>query len=123
MEDWQIDFEWLRVRHHVKDAMGQSDLPDLQIILLLIGVQEANLLKKAYTKEEKQDLMHVATCQLLSMDGYFEYVGQDDEGWPHYKQMRIVPAEGEKAQERLLKECIIQYFSSSSNKQEEVYED
>ena len=123
MEDWKIDFEWLRVRHIVKDAMGQSDLPDIQIILLLIGVQEAHVLKQSYTKEEKQDLMHVATCHLLSMDGYFEYVGQDDEGWPHYDQKRIVPVEGEKAQERLLKECIIQYFSSSSITQEEVYED
>ncbi len=114
MEDWQIDFEWLRVRHIVKDSMGQDELPDLQIILLLIGVQEANVLKTEYTKEEKQDLMHVATCHLLSLEGYFEYVGKDEEGWPHFKQARIVPAEGEKAQELLLKECIINYFNTST---------
>ena len=114
MEDWQIDFEWLRVRHHVQDSMNQQDLPDLQIILLLIGIQEANVIKVSYTKEEKQDLMHVATCHLLSMQGYFEQLGKDDEGWPHYRQVRIVPVEGEKAQERLLKECIIDYFASSS---------
>ncbi len=114
MEDWQIDFEWLRVRHLVKDAMGQDGLPDLQIILLLIGVQEAGVLKPSYTKEEKQDLMHVATCQLLSTRGYFEFVGMDDEGWPHYKQIKTVAAQGEKAQESLLKQCIISYFSDSS---------
>lgn len=114
MEDWQIDFEWLRVRHIVKDSMGQDGLPDLQIILLLIGVQEANVLKTEYTKEEKQDLMHVATCHLLTLDGYFEYVGKDEDGWPHFKQMRVVPAEGEKAQERLLKQCIINYFNTTT---------
>jgi len=122
MEDWQIDFEWLRVRHYIKDAMRQSELPDLQIILLLIGVQEANVVKTSYTKEEKQDLMHVATCHLLSLDGYFDFVGQDDEGWPHYKQVRVVPAEGEKAQQRLLKECIIQYFNVTSTEHTHVYE-
>jgi len=114
MEDWQIDFEWLKVRHHVKDAMGQTELPDLQIILLLIGVQEAGVVKKSYTKEEKQDLMHVATCHLLSFQGIFEFVGMDDEGWPHYKQVKTVQIQGEKAQESLLKQCIISYFSDSS---------
>lgn len=120
MEDWEIDFEWLKVRHTVKDAMGQDELPDLQLILLLIGIQEANVLKSSYTKEEKQDLMHVGTCHLLSMDGYFEHVGYDDEKWPHFRQVRVVPAEGEKAQQRLLKECIIQYFNNQTLNQIEV---
>jgi len=114
MEDWQLDFEWLQVRHFVKDTMSQSALPDLQIILLLIGIQEVGLIKEEYTKEEKQDLMHVATCELLSKDGHFEFKGKDDEGWPHYEQVRKVSAQGEKAQERLLKECIITYFSGST---------
>ena len=114
MEDWQLDFEWLQVRHFVKDAMNQEELPDLQIILLLIGVQEANVLKESYTKEEKQDLMHVATCHLLSTEGYYEFQGLDDEGWPHFNQVRIIPVDGVKAQERLLKERIIEYFKSKS---------
>jgi len=114
MEDWQLDFEWLQVRHQVKDAMGQDALPDLQIILLLVGIQEVGLLKEEYTKEEKQDLMHVATCHLLSSEGYFEFVGMDDEGWPHYRQVRSVKVAGEKAQKRLLKESIISYFSDSA---------
>ena len=117
MEDWQLDFEWLRVRHYVKDAMAQSSLPDLEIILLLIGIQEAHIVKSSYTKEEKQDLMHIAVCHLLSLDGYFEWSGKDDEGWPHYRQIRSIPAEGEKAQTRLLKECIIQYFEPHTKEQ------
>ena len=122
MEDWQLDFEWLRVRHHVKDAMNQKSLPDLQIILLLIGVQEANVIKEEYTKEEKQDLMHVATCHLLAEKGFYEFEGYDTEGWPHFKQARIIPVEGEKAQGRLLKECIITYFSLSSEIKPEFHE-
>ncbi len=112
MEDWQLDFEWLRVRHHVKDAMSCSSLPDLQIILLLIGIQEVNVFKDQYTKEEKTDLMHVATCQLLSMEGYYEFVGKDTDGWPHYNQVKAIPVKGVESQELLLKKNIINYFKN-----------
>ncbi len=114
MEDWQLEFQWLKARHYVKDIMHREELPDLQIILFLIGIQEANKIQESYTKEEKQDLMHVATCQLLSEEGYFEFVGLDDDNWPHYNQVRMIPVEGEKAQERLLKHCVIKYFSKES---------
>ncbi len=30
MEVWEQNFEWLRVRHIVKDAMKKDALPDLQ---------------------------------------------------------------------------------------------
>lgn len=112
MEEWQLEFEWLQVRHYVKTAMNQQELPDLQIILMLIGIQESNVVRTTYTKEEKQDLMHVATCYLLSQEGYYEFEGMDDQGWPHFKQIKTIPIEGEKAQERLLKECVVLYFKS-----------
>ena len=110
MEVWELDFEWLQTRHYVKAAMNRSELPDLRAILLLIGIQEANKIQEEYTKEEKQDLMHVATCHLLTEEGYFEFVGKDDENWPHFTQIRMIPVEGEKAQEKLLKQGIIKYF-------------
>lgn len=112
MEDWKLDFEWLKIRHFIKDRFDRSELPDLNSVLYLIGIQEVNLLKKNLTKEEKQDLMHVATCHLLSLDGYFDFVGQDEDGWPHYKQVRVLPVEGVNAQENFLKNLVIQYFKS-----------
>ena len=111
MEDWQLDFEWLRVQHHVKEAMSRKDLPDLQAILFLIGLQEVGLVKRTFTKEEKQDLMHVAVCTLLSADGYYTLQGLDSDGWPHFTQERPVPHSGVKEQERNLKENIIRYFN------------
>lgn len=116
MDDWQFDFEWLQTRHYIKDAMDRDDLPDLRAIMLLIGIQEARKIQESYTKEEKQDLMHVAVCHLLSQDGYFEFTGYDDEHWPHFKQARVIPVEGEKAQEKLLKECVIKYFKEEVSK-------
>ena len=111
METWKTDFEWLRIRHIVKKAFGKKELPDLNAILFLIGIQELGHIKEAFTKEEKQDLMHIAVCRLLSEDGYYAFVGRDADGWPHYESRRPVPAEGVKAQEALLKAQVIRYFN------------
>ena len=110
METWQLDFHWLRVKHLVKDTMGLKQLPDLNGILFLIGMQELGRWKEDFSKEEKQDLMHIAVCRLLSYDGYYEFVGRDGDGWPHYKLLKGVPEKGVKNQETLLKHKVIQYF-------------
>ena len=112
MEEWKLDFEWLQVRHLIKDRFNRAVLPDLNSILYLIGIQEANLNRKSFTKEEKQDLMHVATCHLLTMKGYYEFLGNDDDGWPHFNQIRILPYEGVAEQENFLKECVVEYFET-----------
>ena len=113
MEDWQKDFEWLQVQHYVKDTLGRENLPDLQAILFLIGIQESGIFKEKFTKEEKQDLMHIAVCTLLSEEGYYEFLGRDADGWPHFKQIRKMRIEGVKAQEELLRFKVIRYFHAS----------
>ena len=45
---------------------------DLQGVLFLIGVQELGQGFRKFKKDEKQDLMHIATCRLLSYYGYYE---------------------------------------------------
>jgi len=112
MEEWQLDFEWLRIRHLVKDKLKQDKLPDLNAILLLIGIQETNIVRPTYSKEEKQDLMHVAVCSLLAQDGYFELEGRDQDGWPHFVQIKSVETQGEQEQETFLKSLAIRYFST-----------
>jgi len=112
MDDWQLDFEWLRVRHIVKDAMQKSDLPDLQSILFLIGIQEYGRWNadQGFSKEEKQDLMHVAVCTLLEGEGYYEFIGRDQDGWPHWKEANGFEIEGIDKQEAFLKKKVIAYF-------------
>ena len=110
MEEWESEFEWLRIKHIVKDAMGQSVLPDFQTILFLIGVQELGLIQHDFSKEEKQDLMHIAVCRLLAYDDYYEFVGRDADGWPHYKMVMDVPIDGVQEQEDFLKRYVVRYF-------------
>lgn len=110
-EDWQLDFEWLKVRHQVKEKFNRDKLPDLNAILFLIGIQELGKMQQEYTKEEKQDLMHIAVCRLLSERDYFEFEGIDTDGWPHWKALKPIKEKGVEAQSRLLKECIIHFFN------------
>ena len=66
--------------------------------------------KQTLSKEEKQDLMHIAICRLLESDEIYEYVGSDDEGWPHFEINRQLPTLTKEEQEDLLKKRIIEYF-------------
>ncbi len=110
MEEWELEFEWLRVRHLLKDIFKKEALPDLNAILFLIGIQELGRVQSAFTKEEKQDLMHIAVCRLLSYDGYYEFEGRDQDGWPHYKVVKPFAVKGAEEQEAVLKSKVIQYF-------------
>ena len=110
MESWELDFEWLRVQHHIKESMKRDTLPDLDIVLMLIGMQELGRWKKGFTKEEKQDLMHIGVCRLLEYEGYYEFVGRDADGWPHWKQVREMTAQPVPEQERILKMNAVRYF-------------
>ncbi|MBP7821332.1 MAG: hypothetical protein KA010_00320 [Saprospiraceae bacterium] len=111
MEEWELDFEWLRIRTLLKESFKKQELPDFNTVLFLIGLQELGRWKKSFSKEEKQDLMHVAVCRLLSYDGHYEFVGRDADGWPHWKLLSSPSTKGIVEQEKYLKEKIIQYFS------------
>jgi len=120
MENWQLEFEWLRVRHWIKDRFNRKELPDLNAVLYLIGIQELGRAQEKFTKEEKQDLMHIAICHLLSEEGYFEFEGMDADGWPHWKPLIPVDIRGVEAQEALLRRKVVEYFAPLLSNQEKV---
>ena len=94
-------------------------LPDMEGILFLIGVNEfGNLPRRKFSKEQKQDLMHVAICHLLSEEGYFEFEGFDADGWPHWKPLLPVDIKGVAAQEALLRQKVVEYFAPLLSNQE-----
>lgn len=110
METWELEFEWLRIRHWLKDRFNRDSLPDLNAVLFLIGIQELGFVKAKFSKEEKQDLMHIAVCRLLGDDGYYEFAGRDADGWPHWRACRPLQVQGLKEQEELLIRKAIDYF-------------
>src|SRR6201987_6410634 len=70
---------WWNLEAKLVERFGKK--PDLETILFLIGIQEFGQVREKFTKEQKQDLMHVAVCSLLSQSGYYELEKMDEEGW------------------------------------------
>ena len=103
-----LEQQWNRLRHFFKEQFGKK--PDMNSILFLIGVQELGKGAKNFTKEEKQDLMHIATCKILSYAGYYKLEFLDDNGWPHWTLIKSLPAFDLLHQEKLLKIHILEYF-------------
>lgn len=87
--------------------------PDMEAILFLIGIQESGQVNEKFTKEQKQDLMHIAVCSLLVPSGYYEPEGKDEEGWPHFRQLKPMPEMNPIEQENFLKDHILLYFENS----------
>lgn len=105
-DDLQV--RWLKLRIKLKEQYGIK--PDMNGVLFLIGVQELGSGKQEYTKEQKQDLMHIAVCTVLIPGGYYMLEGYDEEGWPHFKQLKALPAFNLFEQENFLKDHVLLYF-------------
>ena len=99
---------WEQLRERLKEDFGKK--PDLQAVLFLIGVNVLGRAEGNFTKEEKQDLMHVAVSEVLSFPGYYEFTGRDEDGWPHYRMLKTLPAVNLPEQEEILKGACLQYF-------------
>ena len=82
-EDLQV--RWLKLRIKLKEKFGIK--PDMNGVLLLIGIQELGKGRAEYSKEEKQDLMHIAVCKLLADDGYFAHCRLY-----HFNAKRLLPS-------------------------------
>lgn len=107
------DFQtrWWDLERKLMDRFGKK--PDVEAILFLIGLQEIGLSQEKISKEQKQDLMHVAICTILSSSGYYIVEGKDQDGWPHFKQLKNLPIMNMIEQESFLKDHILLYFDNN----------
>jgi hypothetical protein len=101
---------WWELEAKLVERFGKK--PDMEAVLFLIGVQELGQIREKFTKEQKQDLMHVAICKLFSQSGYYEWEKTDDDGWPHFRQLKPMPEMTLTEQENFLKDHILLYFQN-----------
>ncbi|SOE21591.1 hypothetical protein SAMN06298216_2049 [Spirosomataceae bacterium TFI 002] len=104
--------KWSKIMYFLQQTLGKKP-SDLKGVLFMIGVQELGKGAQSFSKEQKQDLIHIATCKVLSIGGYYELMGQDEEGWPHWELVKKLPPFDLFNQENLLKHYVIEYFRQS----------
>lgn len=109
-KDLELEIKWQRLLKSVEKMIGRKP-KDLNGVLFLIGVQELGKGYQHFSKEEKQDLMHIAICKVLSLSGFYKLEGIDEDGWPHWKLIKKLPHFDLLEQEKLLKMHIIDYFN------------
>lgn len=110
----EVNRRWAELQLRIATDFD-SDKPDIKVMLFLIGVQELGQGPRKFSKRQKEELMHIATCKLLSQLGFYELEGQDQDGWPHWKLVKPVPNYSMLEQEMLLKSLIVDYFDEMDN--------
>lgn len=108
-KDLELHVRWAKLMTSINEVIGKRP-KDLNGVLFLIGVQELGKGPMQFSKEEKQDLMHIAICKVLSYSGYYELEGTDNQGWPHWKSIKKLPRFDLLDQEKLLKMHVLEYF-------------
>lgn len=106
--DYAIEIRFQKLLEKLNAAFGGG--LDVQSILFLVGVQELGTGFRKFKKDEKLDLMHVAICTILMPYGHYEFIGRDDDNWPHFELKKPLPELKQKEQEHLMKEALLDYF-------------
>ena len=106
-----LQARWWTLEAKLVERFGKK--PDMETILFLVGIQELGQPNTKFTKEQKQDLMHIAVCTVLAPSGYYELEGKDSEGWPHFRQLKSMPTMNAIEQENFLKDHILLYFDNN----------
>lgn len=112
--DLELAKNWQKTLEFIASLIGKKPA-DLNGVLFLIGVQELGKSFDNFSKEQKQDLIHIGICKVLSYSGYYELEGLDEEGWPHWNLIKKLPFFDILEQEKLLKMHVIEYFEKEFN--------
>lgn len=108
-EDISLEDQWEQLLGTLEELVGKRPA-DLNAVLFLIGVQELGKGALNFTKEQKQDLMHIGVCEVMSISGYYTATSRDKDGWPHYELTGKLPFADLLGQEQLLKMHVVEYF-------------
>ncbi|MBT7851536.1 MAG: hypothetical protein P8M66_06580 [Flavobacteriaceae bacterium] len=108
--DEELKKRWEEVVKKLSAQFTDGDPLDLDGIIYLIGVQELGQLHRAFKKDEKLNLMHIAICRLLEPYGYYTFDYFDEQGWPHYTIKEALPNLKAGEQSILMKDAIVNYF-------------
>ncbi|WP_437919180.1 hypothetical protein [Sphingobacterium sp. LRF_L2] len=112
MKASEVNKKWSELQRVIAQEFDM-ELPDIKVLLFLIGVQELGKGPQTFSKRQKEELMHIATCRLFSAMGFYELRGLDDDGWPHWELIKPIPNYTLLEQELIMKSLIVDYFEDT----------
>ena len=111
MKPAEVNIKFSELQHKLA-VQFDNEKPDIKVILFLIGVQELGKGPNKFSKRQKEELMHIANCRLFSELGFYELEGVDQDGWPHWKLVKKIPAYTILEQEMIMRSLMITYFEN-----------
>lgn len=108
----EVNAKWKDLQQRIAKDFD-TDIPDIKVMLFLIGVQELGQGPQKFSKRQKEELMHIANCKLFSKLGFYELEGLDQDGWPHWKLVKAIPAYTLLEQEMVIKSLMVDYFEEA----------
>jgi len=103
----ELQQRWQKLEFKVKERLGTE--PDLEDVLLFIGVYESGRPPKTFTEKEIQELKQMALYTILAPARYFELMWVDDTGWPHFRNLERIPEMSITEREMFLKPYVLKY--------------
>ncbi len=110
-QKYHLHADWRNLTAKLEEILGKKP-KDLNAVLFIIGVQELGKGPLNFTKEEKQDLIHIAICKIFEPEGYYSFTQHDDDGWPHYEIQKPLPHKNIVEQVAFMRERILNYFKA-----------
>ena len=80
----ELKKDWEKLCQQLGEAYADGEKMDIDGMLFLVGINELGKGPGSFKKDQKLELMHIAICTVLEPYGYYEFDGEDQDGWPHY---------------------------------------
>ena len=103
----EMQQRWLKLNTVLMERLGKQ--PDLDDILLFIGIKESGLPPKQFTDAEIYNLKQIAVSTILVPARYYELIWVDDFGWPNFRQLQREPVMTAPEREKFLQPYVIMY--------------
>ena len=106
--DFEFEMRWKEITARLAKIF---DGPlELEGILFVIGVQELGQGTRKFKKDEKQDLIHIGICTILSPYGYYQFSHYDSDKWPHFDTLKKLPYLNDIDQKQFIRRAVVDYF-------------
>ncbi|MGQ3014253.1 MAG: hypothetical protein ACT6QS_11145 [Flavobacteriales bacterium] len=111
----ELNVRWAKLVKRLNTEFDQDF--EVEGILFLIGLQELGKGYVKLNKHQKMEVMHIAVCALMEKYGYYNYLGKDADGWPHWEPTELLPHLSSMQQHKLIKDAILTYFEENETEE------